>query len=68
MRYMSQQLVRAGATVHVQKCDCLFRAPYLNRWFWASRAVVVLLTNGTQQVRNPVSLALPRFPAETICL
>jgi len=34
-RYMSEQLVKAGATVHVQECDSLKRVPYLNQWFYS---------------------------------
>jgi len=43
MSYMSEQLVKAGATVHVQKCDSLSGrhiwtggfAPHVQMWcFW----------------------------------
>jgi polo-like kinase 1 len=67
-RYMSEHLVKAGATVHVQECDSLSRVPYLNQWFRTSSAVVMLLTNGTLQVSSSVSLAIPCLPAEAICL
>ena len=59
--------MKAGATVHVQECDSLSRVPYLNQWFRTSSAVVMLLTNGTLQVRSSVSLALSGFRVETIC-
>jgi polo-like kinase 1 len=49
-RYMSEHLVKAGATVPVRECDSLSRVPYLNQWFRTSSAVVMLLTNGTLQV------------------
>ena len=62
---MSEHLVKAGATVHVQECDSLSRVPYLNHWFCNSSAVVMLLTNGTLEVRSSVSLTLTCFPAET---
>ena len=32
---MSEHLVKAGATVHVQECDYLSRVPYLNQWFYS---------------------------------
>jgi len=67
MSYMSEHLVMAGATVHVQQCNSLSGVTYLNQWFSNSSAVVMLLTNGTLQVRSSVSLALPCFPAENIC-
>ena len=67
-RYMSKQLVKAGATVHVQECDSLSRVPYLNKWFHTSSTVVMLLTNGTLQVRSRVGLALPPFSVETTFL
>jgi polo-like kinase 1 len=51
-RYMTEHLVKAGATVPVQECDSLSRVPYLNQWFRTSSAVVMLLTNGTLQVRR----------------
>jgi polo-like kinase 1 len=67
-RYMSEHLVKAGASVHVQECDSLSRVPYLNQWFRTSSAVVMLLTNGTLQVRSSFGLALAPFPVETACL
>jgi hypothetical protein len=33
LRYMSELLVKACATVHVQECDCLKRVLYLNSGF-----------------------------------
>ena len=67
-RYMSEHLAKASASVHVQECDSLNKMPYLNQWFRTSSAVVMLLTNGTLQVRSSGSLALPCFPVGTICL
>ncbi|XP_069689709.1 serine/threonine-protein kinase polo [Periplaneta americana] len=49
-RYMSEHLVKAGATVPVRECDSLSRVPYLTQWFRTSSAVVMLLTNGTLQI------------------
>jgi polo-like kinase 1 len=66
-RYMSEHFVKAGATVHVQECDSLSRVPHLNQWFNTSSAVVMLLTNGTLQVRSSGSLALLCFLVENIC-
>jgi polo-like kinase 1 len=48
--YVSEYLVKAGATVHVQECESLSRVPYLNQWFCTSFAVVMLLSNGTLQI------------------
>jgi hypothetical protein len=63
--YMSEHLVKVGTTVHVQDCDSLNKGLYLNHWL---HTFVMLLTNGTLQVRSSVSLALPPFPVEIICL
>lgn len=49
-RYMSEHLMKAGASVRVQESDSLSRIPYLQLWHRSSSGVLMQLTNGTVQV------------------
>lgn len=49
-RYMSEHLMKAGASVPVRECDSLSRIPHLHQWFRTNSGVIMHLTNGTVQV------------------
>ncbi|KAG8224873.1 hypothetical protein J437_LFUL006467 [Ladona fulva] len=50
LRYMAENLLKAGATVAAIPSDNLARSPCLHEWFRTSQAVVMHLTNGTLQI------------------
>lgn len=49
-RYMTEHLMKAGATASMRESDGLSRLPYLHQWFRTSLAVIMYLTNGTLQI------------------
>lgn len=49
-RYMTEHLMKAGASVPVRETDGLTRLPHLHEWFRTSLAVIMYLTNGTLQI------------------
>ncbi|XP_061382723.1 serine/threonine-protein kinase polo isoform X3 [Danaus plexippus] len=49
-RYMTEHLMKAGASVPVRESDGLSRLPHLDRWFRTTLAVIMYLTNGTLQI------------------
>nr|XP_032517866.1 serine/threonine-protein kinase polo isoform X3 [Danaus plexippus plexippus] len=49
-RYMTEHLMKAGASVPVRESDGLSRLPHLDRWFRTTLAVIMYLTNGTSQI------------------
>jgi polo-like kinase 1 len=49
-RYMTEHLVKAGASAVQTENDALSRIPHLHTWFRTMCAVVMHLTNGTVQV------------------
>ncbi|XP_045761401.1 serine/threonine-protein kinase polo isoform X1 [Maniola jurtina] len=49
-RYMTEHLMKAGASVPVRETDGLARLPHLHQWFRTSLAVIMYLTNGTLQI------------------
>ncbi|XP_050665946.1 serine/threonine-protein kinase polo isoform X1 [Leptidea sinapis] len=49
-RYMSEHLMKAGASVPVRESDGLSRLPHLHQWFRTTLAVIMYLTNGTLQI------------------
>ncbi|XP_054271018.1 serine/threonine-protein kinase polo [Macrosteles quadrilineatus] len=49
-RYMTDHLIKAGASHARQECDRLTRVPYMQCWKRSSSAVTMQLTNGTIQV------------------
>ncbi|KAI8430116.1 hypothetical protein MSG28_000525 [Choristoneura fumiferana] len=49
-RYMTDFLMKAGASVPVRESDGLSRLPHLHQWFRSTLAVIMYLTNGTLQI------------------
>ncbi|CAG4963589.1 unnamed protein product [Parnassius apollo] len=49
-RYMTEHLMKAGASVPVRESDGLSRLPHLHQWFRTTLAVIMYLTNGTLQI------------------
>ncbi|CAF4915286.1 unnamed protein product [Pieris macdunnoughi] len=49
-RYMTEHLMKAGASVSVRESDGLSRLPHLHQWFRTTLAVIMYLTNGTLQI------------------
>lgn len=49
-RYMSDYLMKAGASAVVRESDGLSRLPHLHQWFRSTLAVIMYLTNGTLQI------------------
>lgn len=49
-RYMTEHLVKAGASAVGVEGDSISRIPHLHTWFRTQCAVVMHLTNGTVQV------------------
>ncbi|XP_060810315.1 serine/threonine-protein kinase polo isoform X2 [Amyelois transitella] len=49
-RYMTEHLMKAGASVQVRESDGLSRLPHLHQWFRTTLAVIMYLTNGTLQI------------------
>ncbi|XP_053601204.1 serine/threonine-protein kinase polo [Plodia interpunctella] len=49
-RYMTEHLMKAGASVPVRETDGLSRLPHLHQWFRTTLAVIMYLTNGTLQI------------------
>lgn len=49
-RYMTEHLVKAGASAVMAESDSISRIPHLHTWFRTMSAVVMHLTNGTVQV------------------
>ncbi|XP_071440522.1 serine/threonine-protein kinase PLK1 [Hetaerina americana] len=50
LRYMAENLLKAGGGVAPTPSDDLARPPWLHEWFRTSQAVVMHLTNGTLQI------------------
>ncbi|XP_046393580.1 serine/threonine-protein kinase PLK1 [Ischnura elegans] len=50
LRYMAENLLKAGGGVACKPSDNLARPPWLHEWFRSSQAVVMHLTNGTLQI------------------
>ncbi|XP_023947930.1 serine/threonine-protein kinase polo [Bicyclus anynana] len=49
-RYMTEHLMKAGASINVRETDGLSRLPHLHQWFRTNVAVIMYLTNGTLQI------------------
>ncbi|XP_063834901.1 serine/threonine-protein kinase polo isoform X4 [Ostrinia nubilalis] len=49
-RYMTEHLMKAGASMPVRESDGLSRLPHLHQWFRTTLAVIMYLTNGTLQI------------------
>ncbi|XP_026726332.1 serine/threonine-protein kinase polo isoform X1 [Trichoplusia ni] len=49
-RYMTEHLMKAGASVQVRESDGISRLPHLHQWFRTTLAVIMYLTNGTLQI------------------
>ncbi|XP_063372982.1 serine/threonine-protein kinase polo [Cydia amplana] len=49
-RYMSDYLMKTGASAVVRESDGLSRLPHLHQWFRSTLAVIMYLTNGTLQI------------------
>ncbi|KAJ0181335.1 hypothetical protein K1T71_003420 [Dendrolimus kikuchii] len=49
-KYMTEHLMKAGASVSVKESDGLSRLPHLHQWFRTTLAVIMYLTNGTLQI------------------
>nr|XP_003699289.1 PREDICTED: serine/threonine-protein kinase polo [Megachile rotundata] len=50
LKYMKENLMKAGSSVNVKPCDAMSRIPYMYQWFRTQSAVVMQLTNGTVQI------------------
>jgi polo-like kinase 1 len=51
-QYMSENLLRAGGNIPSSETASMTRLPSMWTWFRTSRAVVMVLTNGTLQINN----------------
>ncbi|XP_077294577.1 serine/threonine-protein kinase polo [Arctopsyche grandis] len=49
-KYMSEHLMKAGASIPIRETDTISRIPYLHEWYRTRTAVVMQLTNGTVQI------------------
>jgi len=59
--YMSQHLLKAGATIAPRPGDEMSRLPFLRTWLRTRNAIILHLSNGTLQVTFQVSIFFQMF-------